>query len=114
MSLFQHTGISGQEHRSQSALNIAFQESWKRRTITHRDRDLLECGVRHDLCSVNPFARLLWSKAVCCEFQDFFGLDHRNHFPRQPLFFVTLTHVECCTPHDQIFVDIENFKRRLR
>jgi hypothetical protein len=114
MSLFQHTGISGQEHRSQSALNIAFQESWKRKTITHRDRDLLECGVRHDLCSVNPFARLLWSKAVCCEFQDFFGLDHRNHFPRQPLFFVTLTHVECCTPHDQIFVDIENFKRRLR
>jgi hypothetical protein len=114
MSLFQNTGISRQEHRSQSALNIAFQESWKRPTITHRDRDLLECSVRHDLCSVNRFARLLWSKALCREFQDFFGLDHQNHFPRQQLFFVTLTHVSCCTAHDVNFVDIENFKRKLR
>jgi hypothetical protein len=43
MSLFQHTSISRQEHRSQRALGIAFRESWKRKTITHRDRDLLEC-----------------------------------------------------------------------
>jgi hypothetical protein len=63
---------------------------------------------------VNRFARLLWSKAVCGEFQDFFGLDHGNHFPRQQVFFVTLTHDACCTPHDEIFVDIETFKRRLR
>jgi hypothetical protein len=114
MSLFQHTGISRQEHRSERALKTAFQESWKRKTITHRDRDLLECGVRHDLCSVNRFARLLWSKAVCGEFQDFFGLDHGNHFPRQQVFFVTLTHDACCTPDDEIFVDIETFKWRLR
>jgi hypothetical protein len=114
MSLFQHTGISSQEHRSQSELDTAFRESRKRRTITHRDLDLLECGVRHDLCSMNRFARLLWSKAVCREFQDFFGLGHRNHFPRQQLFFVTLTHDACCTAHDTKFVDIENFKRQLR
>jgi hypothetical protein len=114
MSLFQHTGISREEHRSERALNIAFQESWKRKTITHRDRDLLECGVRRDLCSMNRFARLLWAKAVCQEFQAFFGLDHRNHFPGQPLFFVTLTHDACCTPDDEIFVDIETFKWRLR
>jgi hypothetical protein len=114
VSLFQHTGISRQEHRSESGLNIAFQESRKRRTITHRDRDLLECNVRRDLCSMNRFARPLWAKAVCQEFQDFFGLDHRNHFPGQPLFFVTLTHDACCTPHDVNFVDIESFKRRLR
>jgi hypothetical protein len=114
MSLFQHTGISRQEHRSERALNTAFQESRKRKTITHRDRDLLECGVRRDLCSANRFARLLWAKAVCREFQDFFGLDHRNPFPGQPLFFVTLTHDACCTPHDANFVEITRFKRKLR
>jgi hypothetical protein len=114
MSLFEHTGISRQEHRSQRALAIAFQESRKRRTITHRDRDLLGCGVRHDLCSVNRFARLLWSKVVCREFQDFFGLDDQNKFPDQPLFFVTLTDVACCTAHDEQLVEISKFKRRLR
>jgi hypothetical protein len=114
MSLFQHTGISRQEHRSQRALDVAFQESRKRHSITHKDRQLLECSVRRDLCSVNRFARLLWSKAVCREFQDFFGLDHRNHFSRQQLFFVTLTHDASCTPHDADFVDIERFKRKLR
>jgi hypothetical protein len=114
MSLFQHTGISRQELRSERALNTAFQKSRKRKTITHRDRDLLECGVRTDLCSMNRFARLAWAKAVCREFQDFFGLDHQNHFPGQPLFFVTLTHVSCCTPHDVNLVDIESFKRLLR
>jgi hypothetical protein len=114
MSLFQHTGISRQEHRSERALNTAFQESRKRKTITHRDRNLLECSVRSDLCSVNRFARLLWAKAVCREFQDFFGLDYQNHFPGQPLFFVTLTHDACWTPHDANLVDIERFKRKLR
>jgi hypothetical protein len=34
--------------------------------------------------------------------------------PNQPLFFVTLTHVECCTAHDVNFVDIRKFKRLLR
>jgi len=102
--LFQHTGLSKQEERSESELQTAFQESRKRHTITHRDRRLLD-HEDHYLCSVNRSARVLWGKAVCREFESFFDLDD---------LFVTLVHVACYTAHDVNFVDIPRFKRQLR
>jgi hypothetical protein len=44
----------------------------------------------------------------------FFGLDDKNTYPDQPLFFVTLTDVFCTTDHDAPWVDIYKFKRKLQ
>jgi hypothetical protein len=114
MSLFSSSGISPQEHRSEGQLLHAFQESRRRSSISHRDRHLLRLGARQHLGSVNRFARIRWGQAVCQEFQEFFGLDDHHPFPHQPLFFVTLTHLSCCTSHDENFVDIPRFKNQLR
>jgi hypothetical protein len=114
MSLFSTSGISCEEHRSERQLLHAFVESRKRHTITHQDRQLLRPGARQYLGSVNRFARVRWGQAVCREFEEFFGLDDHHPFPNQPLFFVTLTHVACCTSHDAAFVDIPRFKNQLR
>jgi len=113
MFLFSTSGLSRQEHSSESELQIAFQESRKRRSITHQDRQLLHQDPQ-DLCSVNRSARLLWARAVCSEFESFFDLDDQHPFPHQQLFFVTLVHVACCTDHDVNFVDIQRFARQLR
>ena len=45
MSLFSTSGISSQEHRSHGQLVHAFQESWKRSSITQQDRQLLQAVV---------------------------------------------------------------------
>jgi hypothetical protein len=63
---------------------------------------------------VNTRSRILWAKAVCREFQEFFGLDDDHPFPDQQLFFVTLTDISCCTTHDAASVDIEQFSKKLR
>jgi hypothetical protein len=114
MSLFSTSGISSQERRSEGQLRHAFQGSRKRHSITLLDRQLLHSGVRRYLGSVNRFARIRWGEAVCREFEECFGLDDHHPFPDQPLFFVTLTHVACCTAHDAAFVDIPRFKTQLR
>jgi hypothetical protein len=114
MSLFSTLGFLSQERISESNLKNAFKESQKRHTITHQDRQLLDCSVRRDLGSVNRHARIVWAEAVCREFQDFFDLDKDHPFPDQPLFFVTLTDLGCVTAHDATFVDIPKFKRILR
>jgi hypothetical protein len=114
MSLFSTSGISSQEHRSQGQLLHAFQESRRRSSISQRDRHLLRPDARRHLGSVNRFARIRWGQAVCREFQEFFGLDDHHPFPHQPLFFATLTHVSCCTSHDESFVDIPRYKNQLR
>jgi hypothetical protein len=67
-----------------------------------------------DLCCVNYYARIRWSKAFCRELHNFFDLDDQKTFPDQPLFFVTLTDVTCTTDHDEPWVDIYNFKRKLQ
>jgi hypothetical protein len=103
--LFHHTGFSKQEERSESELQTAFQESRKRHTITHQDRRLLD-HEDHYLCAVNRSARVQWGKAVCREFEEFFDLDDKHPFPREPVFFVTLIHVACYTAHDVNFVNI--------
>jgi hypothetical protein len=61
-------------------LRHAFEESRKRHSITLLDRQLLQSGVRRYLGSVNRFARIRWGQAVCCEFEDFFGLDDHQPF----------------------------------
>jgi hypothetical protein len=67
-----------------------------------------------DLCCVNHFARIRWSKAFCKEIEDFFGLDDQNTYPDQPLFFVTLTDVSCTTNHDASLIEISKFKGKLQ
>jgi hypothetical protein len=114
MSFFSSSGILSQEQRSDRQLHRAFQESRRRHSIAHQDRQLLNAGSRRDLCSVNRFARIRWGQAVCQEFQDFFGLDDHHPFPKRQLFFVTLTQVSCCTPPDKNFVEIPRFNNLLR
>jgi hypothetical protein len=114
MSLFIQSCFSHQERLSNKELQLAFEKSRKRHTITPQDLDLLTSCSTLDLCSVNHFARIRWSKAFCKEFEDFLGLDDLNHFPDQPLFFVTLTDVSCTTDHDSPWINICDFKRKLQ
>jgi hypothetical protein len=114
MSLFSMSGLLNQEHVSDKELKLAFQKSRKRHTITQQDLKLIDSCSTLDLCCVNHFARIRWSKAFCKEFQNFFELDDQNNFPDQPLFFVTLTDVSCTTDHDASWVDIYKFKRKLQ
>jgi hypothetical protein len=110
MSLFSMSGLLNQENRSHQELELAFEKSRKRHTITEQDLDLLDPSSVLDLFCVNQFARIRWSRAFCREFQNFFGLHDRNTFPDQPLFFVTLT--DCTTDHDASLIEISKFKRK--
>ena len=76
MSLFVQSCFSHQERLSNKELQLAFEKSRKRHTITRQDLDLLTSCSTLDLCCVNHFARLRWSKAFCKEFEEFFDLDH--------------------------------------
>jgi hypothetical protein len=67
-----------------------------------------------DLRCINQFAGILWSKAFCKEFEEFFGLDDQNHFPDQPSFYLTLTDVSCTPDHDASSIKISKFKRKLQ
>ncbi|PWT86629.1 MAG: hypothetical protein C5B58_01085 [Acidobacteria bacterium] len=113
LSLFSMTGFLKQEHDSERSLKLALQESRKWHTITTQDQQLLH-SQRQLLCSVNTAARILWAKAVCQEFQDFFRLDDDRPFPDRQLFFATLTDISCCTAHDAPFIDVQAFKKTLR
>jgi hypothetical protein len=114
MSLFVQSCFSHQERLSNQELQLAFEKSRKRHTITRQDLDLLTSCSALDLCCVNHFARLRWSKAFCKEFEEFFDLDDQKPFPNQPLFFVTLTDVSCTTDHDSPWINIYDFKRKLQ
>src|SRR5262249_9509779 len=72
-------------------LLLAFEKSRKRDTITRHDLNLLDPSSARDLCRVNHFAKIRWSKTFCKEVEAFFDLDDDIKFPDQPLFFVTLT-----------------------
>jgi hypothetical protein len=113
MSLFSTSGSRNQEYRSQQELELAFEKSRKKHTITQQDRKLTHPRSALDLCCVNYAARIRWSRAFCNEFSMFFDLDDQNNYPDQPLFFVTLTDVFCTTDHDEPWIDIYKFKRKL-
>jgi hypothetical protein len=114
MSLFSKSGLRNQERLSYKELELAFEKSRKKHTITQQDRKLTDPRSVLDLCCVNYFARIRWSKAFCKEFAMFFHLNNQNNYPDQPLFFVTLTDVFCTTDHDAPWVDIYKFKRKLQ
>jgi hypothetical protein len=114
MSLFVQSCLLHQERLSDKELQLVFEKSRKRHTITPQDLQLTEACSASDLCCVNHFARIRWSKAFCGEFEEFFGLDDDTDFPDQPLFFVTLTDVLCTTTHDASSVEIPQFKRKLQ
>jgi hypothetical protein len=114
MSLFSKSGFSYQEHLSNTELQLAFEKSRKKHTITSKDQKHTDPNSVLDLCCVNYFSRLRWGKAFCKEFAMFFGLDDQNTFPDQPLFFITLTDVFCTTDHDEPWIDIYTFKRKLQ
>jgi hypothetical protein len=114
MSLFSMSGLRHQECLSNKELTLAFEKSRKKHTITSKDRKLTYPSSALDLCCVNYFARLRWSKAFCKEFAMFFGLDDQTTYPDQPLFFVTLTDVSCTTDHDGSSINIRKFKRKLQ
>jgi hypothetical protein len=114
MSLFSTSGLRNQEYQSNKELTLAFEQSRKRHTITQKDRKVTDPSSALDLCSVNYFARIRWSRAFCKEIEMFFGLNNQNTFPDQPLFFITLTDVFCTTDHDAPWADIYNFKRKLQ
>jgi hypothetical protein len=114
MSLFTNSGLSKQERLSDQELQLAFEKSRKRDSITQKDLQLVDPCSALDLCCINHSARILWSKAVFNEFQEYFELDEDRQYPDQPLFFVTLTDVSCTTDHDAPWVDIYKFKRKLQ
>jgi hypothetical protein len=114
MSFFSTSGLLHQEYLSHKELTLSFEKSRKKHTITPKDRKLTDPSSALDLCCVNHFARLRWSRAFCREFQHFFKLRDKNPFPDQPLFFVTLTDVSCTTDHDAPWINIYDFKRRLQ
>jgi len=114
MSLFSMSGLRNQERLSHQELQLAFEKSRKKHTITTKDRKLTDPCSALDLCCVNYFSRIRWSKAFCKEFQHFFGLDDQKTYPDQPLFFITLTDVFCTTDHDAPWVNIYSFKRKLQ
>jgi hypothetical protein len=113
MSLFSMSGLLHQEY-CHKELELAFEKSRKKHTITPQNRKLTYPGSVLDLCYVNYFARLRWSRAFCRQFQNFVGLHDQNTYPDQPLFFVTLTDVFFTTDHDAPWVDIYKFKRKLQ
>jgi hypothetical protein len=76
MSLFVQSRFSHQERLSNQELQLAFEKSRKRHTITRQDLDLLTSCSALDLCCASHFARIRWSKAFCKEFEEFFDLDH--------------------------------------
>jgi hypothetical protein len=109
---FRSLGLKAHSYHSKPP-KLAFR-SRKKHTITPKDRKLTDPSSALDLCCVNYFARLRWSRAFCTEFAMFFGLDDQNTFPDQTLFFITLTDAFCTTDHDAPWVDIYNFKRPLQ
>ncbi len=114
MSMFSMSGIANQERRSKAAMQLAFKNSKKRHSITHQDLRLTWPSSRFDMCSINYFSRLKWSKAFFREFQEHFELDEDHTYSNEPLFLVTLTDVSCTTAHDALFVDIHRYKRKLQ
>jgi hypothetical protein len=114
MSLFVQSSFSVQERYSNKEMQLAFEKSRKKHTITKQDLRLTDSCSALDLCCVNHFARVRWGKAFCQQFEEFFKLDDENSFPNQPLFFVTLTDVSCSTNHDETSVKISKFKRKLQ
>jgi hypothetical protein len=114
MSLFSKSGLLNQEYLSHDELELAFEKSRKKHTITQQDQKLTDPSSALDLCCVNYFARIRWSRAFCKEFASFFKLTDQNPYPDQPLFFVTLTDVSCTTDHDASLIEIRNFKRKLQ
>jgi hypothetical protein len=114
MSLFVQSSFSVQERRSNKEMQLAFEKSRKKHTISKQDLQLTEACSALDLCCVNDFARIRWGRAFCQEFEEFFRLDHENGFPDRPLFFVTLTDISCTTDHDASSIEISKFKRKLQ
>jgi hypothetical protein len=114
MSLFVQSSFSVQERYSNKEMQLAFEKSRKKHTITKQDLRLTDSCSVLDLCCVNHFARIRRGKAFCQEFEEFFKLDDENSFPDQPLFLVTLTDVSCTTDHDETSVKISKFKRKLQ
>src|SRR6202790_3731497 len=106
------SGLLHQKYTSKKEVQLAFEKSRKKHTLTRQDRKLTDPSSALDLCCVNYFSRIRWSKAFCKELQHFFKLDDQNTYPNQPSFFVTLTDVSCTTDHDASWVDIYNFKRK--
>jgi hypothetical protein len=114
MSLFSMSELRNKEHLSNTELQLAFEQLRKKHTITPKDRKLTDpCSVS-DLCCVNYPARIRWSRAFCKEFAMFFGLNNQNNYPKQRLFFITLTDVSCTTDHDAPWVGIYKFRRKLQ
>jgi hypothetical protein len=114
MSLFSMSGLRNQEYQSNKELTLAFERSRKKHTITPQDRKLTDPHVVLDLCCVNYWSRLRWSRAFCKEVAIFLGLSKQKTYPDQPIFFITLTDVSCTTDHDAPWVDIYKFKRKLQ
>jgi hypothetical protein len=114
MSLFSMSGLRNQEHFFNKELLLAFQKSSKQQTVTPEDRELTNRNVVLDLCCVNYWSRIRWSKAFCKEVAAFFGLNKKKTYPDQPIFFITLTDISCTTDHDAPWVNIYSFKRKLQ
>jgi hypothetical protein len=114
MSLFRTTGFLSQENSSKVKLQEACQKSRKRHTITSSDLIILQPSSAPHLYAVNHLSRVVWAKAVCREFEEFFALCDQEPYPDEPLFFVTMTDVRCFTLDDPTQVDIQRFKKLLR
>jgi hypothetical protein len=114
MSLFSESGLLKQERISHSERLLAFQKTRKRPLVSSKERRLVDTKSKKYLGSVNFNARLRWSKAFCREFSDFFHLTRDRRYPDQPLFFVTLSDINCTTEHDSEFVDVLAYKKRLQ
>jgi hypothetical protein len=99
---------------SQQGTSTGFREI--KETSYHRSTGLGPLGLVSGSGPVlrQYFARIVWSKPFCKEFEDLFGFDDPKPFPDQPMFFVTLTDVSCTTDHDASSVGISKFKRKLQ
>ena len=111
---YKQSKIGAQESKAHRSLMLALDGAHNRRTITVSDRQLLQGASGRYLYAPNKRGRLVWAKAVCSEFSDFFGLSPTYPYPDEQMFFVTLADKGCATAHDEKVTGIPIFIRKLR
>jgi len=111
---YKQTNIGAQESKAQRELKRALDGAHNRRIIRVADRQLLQGTYGRFLYAINKQGRLIWARAVCSEFSDFFDLGPGHPYPDQQLFFITLADKGCITAHNATVIDIPGFIRKLR
>jgi hypothetical protein len=114
MCLFELAKIADQEHHLAELLSRAMQTARNGHTVSRADWRLTKERNAHQLSAVNKDARIAWGKGICREVETCFDINERRLHPCEPVYFLTLVDLACCTAHDVESVNLDFIKVQLR